>query len=145
MQAENVDELVKNLDNFGGIFDIKDLENLKILQFPTSIIVHDRGHWLGIYIGRKSVEIMDSSGFIEIADNPVLYRFLNTQMKHKKISVSPVLQGKSSSACALYVICFLYYRSISHQSICHFINIFTTDPNLNCLIIYRIFNLILGK
>ena len=145
MEAENVGKIVKNLHNFGGIYDVCQLENVKILSLPVSIIVHDDGHWLGIFINNTSIEIMDSVGYISQAKSHQIYNFLGIHMKNKKFLVSPILQKSSASSCALYVICFLYYRTISHQSLCHFVNIFTTDMDLNCLIIYRIYNLIIGK
>lgn len=146
MDAENVERYTKNIPHFGGIFDIEQLQNVKIISYPVTLILHDHGHWLGIFMSKHRVEIMDSLGYLNKSRiNKYLLKLLQVHIYNKKFFISPTLQSKQSSSCALYAISFLYYRTNTHQSICQFCKIFTNDRNLNCVIIYRIFNIFTSK
>ena len=56
--------MVKNFDNFGGIFRLSQLSQIKIISLPIAFILLIDEHWISIYITENSVEIMDSSGFL---------------------------------------------------------------------------------
>ena len=65
MDAKNINALVKKLPNFGGIFDASQLDKVKILGLPVSLIVNANEHWLGIYLDSENMEIMDSLGELQ--------------------------------------------------------------------------------
>ena len=85
MDAENVEKLLKILPNFGGIFDAKQLKNVKLLSYPVSIVIHDKGHWIAVYITKKSIELMDSLGWVRnSACHREILNLIHIQAKYKK-------------------------------------------------------------
>ena len=131
------------LDDFGGIFRLNQLRNLKILSYPVSLIILANEHWISLYITEKTVEIMDSAGFINNKNmHKTLRRFLRAQINQKKLTVTPKLQGDGSNACGLYATSFIYYRTVTNKSLCDFSKIFTSDTSVNCAIIQEIFETI---
>ena len=134
------------LENFGGIFRLKQLQNVKIVSLPISLIILTDEHWISIYITDKTVEIMDSAGFINAVYIPkMLKRFLRVHINNKDLTITPKLQSDTSSACALYATTFLYFRTVTGKSLCEFCKIFTSDKSINCAIIKELFNEIWKK
>ena len=132
---------MNQLDNFGGIYRLQQLKYIKILSYPVSFIILAYEHWISIYITDKSVEIMDSAGFInDKYMHKSLKRFLRVHIGQKDLTITPKLQSDSSNACALYASSFLYFRTITNKSLCEFCQIFTSDKSLNCAIIKEIFS-----
>ena len=132
---------MNGLDYFGGIYQLHQLKDIKILSYPVSFIILAYEHWISIFITDKTVEIMDSSGYINTKNmHTTLRRFLRAQIIHKDLTITPKLQSDDSSACALYAACFLYYRTLTEKSLCDFCKIFTSDKSLNCVIIKDIFD-----
>ena len=134
------------LGNFGGIFRLSQLKNIKIVSFPVSFIILAYEHWISIFITDKSVEIMDSAGFINTSNmHKTLRRFLRVNVNQKELTITPKLQSDDSSACALYATTFLYFRTLTGKSLCEFCKIFTSDKSINCAIINQLFNEIWKK
>ena len=134
------------LDDFGGIFRLNQLKNIKILSYPVSLIILAYNHWISIYITNKTVEIMDSSGYLNDKNmHKTLKRFLRAQICQKELIATPKLQSDQSNACGLYATSFIYYRTITNKSLCDFCKLFTTDTSLNCAIIKEIFSSIWGS
>lgn len=142
IDAGTIEALVRNLKNFGGIFEVDQLDDVKIVSFPVGLIILDREHWLAIYIDDKTVEIMDSLG-VKPENLPVkLCRFLRGQLVGRRLSATPQLQSTDSNCCGLYALCFLFYRVNTNFSLCDFSEIFTSDFHLNCIIIKYFFSTI---
>ena len=140
MDAESVSEIVKNLENFGGIFSSDQLENVKILDLPVMLIILDNGHWLSLYIDQETLEIMDSAGFTaNDGINKHLCRFLCAQSYGKTLTATPQLQQEDSSDCGKYATCFLVFRSLTGQPLTKFAKIFSSDFKANAEIIEEIF------
>ena len=132
---------MNELDNFGGIFRLQQLKDIKILSYPVSFIILAYDHWISIYITNETVEIMDSAGFISIEYmHKSLKRFLRVHIREKDLTITPKLQSDDSNACALYATTFLYFRTITDKSLCEFCKIFTSDKSLNCAIIKDLFS-----
>ena len=143
MDAESIEDLVKGLENFGGIFDSSQLQNVKILDSPVSLIVNTGGHWIAIYIDGKTVEIMDSLGLISCQNiDKHLCRFICAHIRGKTFLASPKLQSNSSSDCGKFAISFIYYRSLTSQSLKNFLTIFSENFQTNSKVIEEIFQTI---
>ena len=129
MDAEKINALVKDLPNFGGIFDANQLDRVKILGLPVLLILNVNEHWLGIYLDRKTLEIMDSLGELRNPmKNKELCRFVCAHLLGKKFFSTPPLQSENSSDCGKFVVSFLWYRALSGNSLIKFSEIF--DRNL---------------
>lgn len=123
MDAENVEKLAKKIPNFGGIFRISQLKNLKIISLPVALIILEYDHWISIYIDNNSLEIMDSSGYMGTQSIPkTLRRFLATQLLNKKMTITPRIQSDHSSNCGLYALSFLYYKTYVKRVYVSFVN-----------------------
>ena len=84
--------MVKNFDNFGGIFRLSQLSQIKIISLPIAFILLIDEHWISIYITENSVEIMDSSGFLRFAvKRKELRNFLCPLIRYKSFHVSSQL------------------------------------------------------
>ena len=143
ISAENAEQILKNLANFGGIFYADQLENVKILDLPVSLLILDDCHWISIFIGEKSLEIMDSAGFTTNEDsNKHLLRFLCAHSYGKVLTSTPQLQDENSSDCGKYAISFLCTRNFTNLHLKDFAKIFSNDFELNSEIIDDIFNTI---
>ena len=140
MDAGNVEKYVKNLENFGGIFKLEQLKNVKILSYPVSLIIHSNQHWIGIFISEEVLEVCDSSGYLKNSKlDHGLHKLLKTHLLNKQFIATPKLQSDLSFNCAVYVICFLYCRHVLQKTLCDFTALFTNDLNLNNSIISEIF------
>ena len=145
MEARDVENMVKKLDlkNFGGIFSIDQLKDTKILSYPVGLIVYDTGHWISVYLTSDQLEVMDSSGYLTSSKlHSELLNLICQQMKYKKFFATPKLQSDTSSACALFSITFLYYRTLTNRSLCHFSKLFTSNLKKNCETISDLFRFI---
>ena len=140
MDAESVNAVLNGVSNFGGIFDVEQLENVKILSLPVMLIVHDKQHWIAISIDEEKIEIMDSIGQINNRNlNIHLCRFICAHAKGKSLVVTPQLQSKNSEDCGKYVISFIIYKSLTQKSLQNFVSIFTENFRKNSKNISRIF------
>ena len=141
IDAKSAEEILKNLENFGGIFYADQLENVKILDLPVSLLVLDDGHWISIFIGEKSLEIMDSAGFTtNKKSNKHLLRFLCAHSYGKELTSTPQLQHENSSDCGKYAISFLCARTYTNLQLKDFAKIFSNDFEKNSQIIDDIFD-----
>ena len=115
------------------------------MSYPVSFIFLVKKHWISVFISRKTVEVMDSAGFLGLKnlDNE-FRRFLRVQLFNKKLVATPRLQSEQSNACGLYAISFLYYKNMTSGSLCDFCSIFTSDKTLNCAIIGKLYDEILA-
>ena len=140
MNAENVERLTNKLDNFVGIFDIKMLPDLKIVSYPCSLIVLTDQHWISIFFSKNSIEIMDSMGYLsDTKFSRFLRIFLSSHLNEKTLTTTPQIQADDSNLCALYSICFLYFKTLGCGNLCDFCKLFTSDLEENCKIITQIF------
>ena len=140
MDAESVNVVLKGVSNFGGIFDVEQLENVKILSLPVMLIVNDKQHWIAISIDEEKIEIMDSIGQINKENlNIHLCRFLCAHAKGKNLIASPRLQSKNSEDCGKYVISFIIYKALTQKSLRNFLSIFTENFRKNSKNISKIF------
>ena len=140
MNAGNVEKEIIELDNFIGIFDIKMLPALKIVSYPCSLIVLTQEHWISIFMSEKSIEIMDSMGYFSNKNfSKDMKIFLSAHLIGKSLMTTPKIQGDDSNLCALYAICFLYFRTFLCGNLCDFCKLFTTDYSKNCSIISKLY------
>ena len=141
MDAKSAEKIVKNLENFGGIFSSDQLENVKILDLPVSLLILDGGHWISVFIGDKSLEIMDSAGFTtNQKSNKHLLRFLCAHSYGKELTSTPQLQEEDSSDCGKYAITFLCVRAVAGLHLKNFSKIFSHDFDENSKIIDDLFD-----
>ena len=140
MNAGNVEKLTKNLPNFIGIFDPKSLSQIKLLSYPVALIVLVEEHWISLYITEQSIEVMDSMGYFSKKEiDCSIQRFISAHLLNKSLISTPQLQADDSNLCALYAICFLFYRALKCGSLCDFCKILTTNLSENCKIITNMY------
>lgn len=143
MDAESADNFLRPLENYVGVFTANKLKNIKIVSYPASILVLTEGHWISIYITNKTLEVMDSMGYLgkdEIDTN--ILDFITAHATAKSVSTTPRIQAADSELCSLYAISFLYYRSFGCGSLCDFCKLFKPNLNLNSEIICKLFDVI---
>ena len=140
MDAGNVEKEIRGLDNFVGIFDLKMLPNLKLVSYPCSLIVLTHEHWISIFLSDSTVEIMDSMGYLSKKNiSKSLRIFLSAHLSGKRLMTTPKIQADDSNLCALYAICFLFFRTFLCGNLCDFCRLFTNDLKQNCLIITKLY------
>ena len=139
MNAGNVEKFTKPLDNFVGIFDLQTLENIKLISYPCSLILLIDEHWISFYFTAETIEVMDSMGYFSKTIPKILQTFLSSHLLGKKLISTPQLQSNDSKLCALYSICFLFFRSLSCGSLCDFCKLLSTNQSENSLIIRNMF------
>ena len=140
MDARSAEKILKNLENFGGIFTADQLENVKILDLPVSLLILDGGHWISVFIGEKSLEIMDSAGFTtNEKSNKHLLRFLCAHSYGKELTSTPQLQKENSSDCGKYAVTFLCVRTVAGLHLKNFAKTFSDDFEENAKIINDLF------
>ena len=143
MEAVSIEKLVNGLCNFGGIFKLGQLPQVKLISLPVSLIINAYDHWLAVYIDEFSVEIMDSTGYLGTDGlHQTLRRFLNGHIYNKDFKITPRLQADDSNLCGLYAVSFLYYRTTTNQTLCEFCKLFTDNVNKNCQTIKIIYKII---
>ena len=143
MNAGQIEKFAKRVPNFGGIYRLGQLNRVKILGFPVSIIVLVYGHWIAIYMDYKNVEIMDSSGYFGTKGLDVtLCRFLSHHINNKNFKLTPKLQSENSADCGLYSLSFLYFRGITGRTLCEFCKLFSSDFKTNSETIKNIFRFV---
>ena len=141
MDAEKVENYTRNLENFGGIFSLSQLKNVKILSLPVSLIINFNDHWIAIFISKDLMEVCDSIGYLK--NNKLdrgLQNFLKTHLHDKHFFATPQLQSDTSYNCAMYAISYLYCRHVLKKTLCDFTGLFTNDFNLNFSIISELFH-----
>ena len=143
MDARKIEKIVSGLENFGGIFDAKQLDRIKIVDLPVSLIIHNDGHWLSIYIDRKHFEIMDSLGLASSANlDTHLCRFICAHVCGKTFYATPQLQPDNAKSCGKFAAAFLYFRTVTSKDLKMFSSIFSQDFAKNEKIMEEIFETI---
>ena len=144
MDANEIERIISGLINFGGIFELHQLKNIKILSYPVSLIINLDAHWISVFISETKLEIMDSLGYFQNENiDKILCELLALHIKHKNFTISPVLQNPNSDTCAKFSICFLFYKTLTGNSLCKFCANFSSDLNSNDDIINEIFETVL--
>ena len=143
MNAKNADKFLRPLENYIGVFTPTKLRAGKIVSYPASVLVLTDNHWISFYLTKRSVEIMDSMGYLakdEISDD--LRAFITAHATAKDIITTPPLQPPDSDLCALFAIAFLYFRSFGCGTLCDFCRFFKPDLLYNSSVIKNIFRVI---
>jgi hypothetical protein len=144
MDANEIEKIISGLINFGGIFELHQLKNIKILSYPVSLIINLDAHWISVFVSETKLEIMDSLGYFQNENiDKILCELLALHIKHKNFTISPLLQNPNSDTCAKFSICFLFYKTLTGNSLCKFCANFSSDLNLNDDIINEIFETVL--
>ena len=143
MDAESADKFLKPLENYIGVFSPAKLEKIKVVSYPAALLVLTDGHWISFYLTNKSMEIMDSMGYLAKNDiSESLRKFITAHSTSKQLSTTPQLQPKDSDLCSLYSICFLYFRSYNCGTLCDFCKLFRPNLARNTEIIRQLFTVI---
>ena len=117
--------MVRNIENFGGIFELSQLARIKLVSLPISLILLIDEHWIAIFVTEKSLEILDSSGFMRFAVKRKKIRsFLCPLIRYKSFTVSPQLQKDGTKSCGLFAVSFIYMRTLTDISLCEFLTSF---------------------
>ena len=143
MDAGKIESLVSGLENFGGIFDADQLQNVKILDLPVSLVINYDGHWISVYIDEKNFEIMDSLGLSSNKNiDKNLRRFICAHFRGKQFIATPKLQSNDSIDCGKFAVSFIIFRSLTSQSLKTFSSLFTENFHKNSKIVDEIFQTI---
>ena len=128
------------MEHFGGIFEEAQLPRVKILSYPVSFIILVREHWIAVFITEKTLEIMDSNGFLGLKSmSTELQTFLKLHICGKNFEATPQLQLEESDTCGLFAVSFLYYRTKVNLTICDFCDYFSSNLGKNTTLITEIF------
>ena len=145
MDAEKMNAVLSGVSDFGGIFDESQLDDVKIMSLPVMLVINSTEHWIGIFIDKETIEVMDSIGLVSIKNlNPKLCRFLCAHMKGKTFIASPKLQADDSEECGKYVISFLIFKALTQKPLSYFLSIFSKNLAENSKIISKIFKTIIN-
>ena len=143
MDAESADKILRPLENYVGVFDPNKLEKIKIVSYPSSILVLTQGHWISLFMTENELEIMDSMGYFGLDDfDENIRKFLTAHATGKRLTTTPQLQLTNSDLCAFYAICFLYYRSVGCGNLCDFCKLFHRKLSYNSALIRKMFSTI---
>ena len=143
--------MLKNQDNFIGVFAADELKNLSICKFPAFLVVNimDRnylqGHWISLRIDRQNIEIFDSLGCepTNWGHYPLaLFKFLNSYSHSHSFTVSPLLQPAYSHLCGFY--CVFYILGRQNRTFRKLLKIFSRDLDRNDEILCTQLNKMLG-
>ena len=146
MDAENVENAVKCIPEFGGIYRLRQLPHVKILSYPVCLIILSNKHWIGIYMTDATVEIIDSIGLVASDGLDFsLCRFLSAQIFNKQFLITPRLQSDNSEQCGKYAVAFLLFRVLTGKTLCDFCQLFSTNLAKNSDIINDIFQTIKSR
>ena len=135
--------MVKNIKDFGGIFQMSQLSEIKIISLPISFMLLIDEHWLSVFVTENTLEIMDSAGYLRFGVRKKQLRsFLRPLIRFKDFKVSSQLQKDGSNSCGLFAISFLYLRTFTDISLCDFCTFFTDNLHQNEQLIGKIYDVI---
>ena len=137
MNEQELNQLLKSEKNYLGSFAADELNQVKIRDSPSLLIVNydnrsDTGsHWIGVAIFLKDVYICDSLGGIAPTKNlsQGWINFLYLLSRSRNITLTNQLQPIDSSLCGLYAVTFV--KEMASGSFEDFLRLFTTDLNTN--------------
>ena len=119
LTSTDIISLLRNCDNFLGVFASDELSSVRVLQTPAFLISNldvrsgSGTHWICLRIGKSTIEIFDSLGFDRILWGSFpsgLHKFLKRYELSHSYFVSPVIQPNFTSDCGLYCVYFALYR-----------------------------------
>ena len=110
LSAEQLEKNLKNVDNFGGIISINDLDRIIINSYPLSLIVYYKMHWIALFIDENNLEVFDSTAEVMNMAPKSLINFLCNNSQ-KKIKFSSKMQGNQTKLCGLYTLYFILMKS----------------------------------
>lgn len=141
MDAADVEKIaLRCVKNFAGIFHGSSLNNVTIMDLPVTIIVYIENHWIGIYMDRENIEVIDSNGYLDsFSSNSSLCEFVCTNSLGKRFLASPTLQSEESVSCGKYVLTFLYLRSRNDIDLCDYLRSFGKNFDENEKLIQELF------
>ena len=137
MNEQELNQLLKSEKNYLGSFAADELNQVKIRDSPSLLIVNydnrsDTGsHWIGVAIFLKHVYICDSLGGIAPTRNlsQGWINFLYLLSRSRNLTLTTQLQPIDSSLCGLYAVTFV--KEMASGSFEDFLRLFTTDLNTN--------------
>ena len=137
MNEQELNQLLKSEKNYLGSFAADELNQVKIRDSPSLLIVNydnrsDTGsHWIGVAIFLKDVYICDSLGGIAPTRNlsQGWINFLYLLSRSRNITLTNQLQPIDSSLCGLYAVTFV--KEMASGSFEDFLRLFTTNVNTN--------------
>ena len=142
LSSQFLNAVLKPLPCFIGIYPQDCIPNLSSINLPCFIIVNTAlstetdGHWIGIGIFEKSIEIYDSLGMNSefwTREPYFLLSFIKRYNTTHRIFISPVLQNPNSNLCGFYSLFFILSREFTHFNF--LLSLFTTDLSLNDLLL----------
>ena len=99
MDEKEINLKLKNVPNYLGTFAVNELDNLRIRQYPSFIVVNmdtrlERGsHWIAIAIHTNYLFVCDSLGAIKPRNIPEqLVNFLHLFSINRKLYITRQLQ-----------------------------------------------------
>ena len=111
--------LIGQAQNFLGIFASDEINHLRLLKYPISLIINTDfssepgSHWIALHITKTHVEIFDSLGF-QVESWSFYPRNLISFLKKfyftHQYRISPVLQPPNTFTCGLFCYYFIVYR-----------------------------------
>jgi len=102
---------------FLGIPKLKSFSHIKIKSNHFSVVLHCRQHWVAIYSTKKSFEIFDSLGFLNIKNclGKNVLTFISTYASGKNIKCNHTVQSSKSNLCGLFCVYYITRRDQGHS------------------------------
>lgn len=141
MNEQHLNNLLRNVPNYLGSFAADELNEVKITENPTLLVVNydersDKGsHWIGVAIFLKDVYICDSLGGIAPTKrlSQGWINFLYLLSRSRNLIITKQLQPIDSAFCGLYVATFV--KELSRNTFEDFLRLFTEDLRKNDVIV----------
>lgn len=126
-------EPLRNVKNYLGIFNFRDLKKIRIKQYPSYFILKRKHIFLAVAIYINDIYICDPIGILE-SDN--ILKYFPVLCFDKNIYITKRLQHDQN----LHYICLLFIAKMSkNKGFDNFINLFSTNLKTNYKIIRKLF------
>ncbi len=129
-----------------GVFALDELPTRFIGMRPAILVVNTAysqspgEHWVGIYLGARSVDYFDSYGLPPRGERLMKFIAINDIHQNFNFNMMP-LQSLHSSTCGKFAATFLFFRSIGFSTK-KFVDIFSDDADSDVRALYaQIFGL----
>lgn len=134
-----IDNKIRSLDHFCGIYALENLCAIKIISYPVAFLVKIESNWISVIITKTDIEIMDSAGYFSNKPIPVEFcDFLSLHLFDKNFYITPQLHLSSSSYSENFSVAFIFIRILTGITLKELCDIFSNNFDINLKIVYNI-------
>ena len=111
MDVKQISENGRRIHNFLGVFELRNLNSIRLLKDDICLIVIRNNHAIGIYVSPGTFEIYDPLGLQVLKESEKLCEFIFANALSRKLLVSSQIQSPESENCAKIVLVLLLLRA----------------------------------